>query len=103
MLKNLDSKNLKCKHLYLFDPKQKFRLLPNTFKTNEAKNSEICQKKNFHWNDDLNLILINLLKIYSNAPFEYIVQLLNLSGNTIVIRSEVHNHKFNKCRNFFWC
>jgi hypothetical protein len=51
----------------------------------------------------LNFILIDILKTYSNAPFEYIVQLLNLSGNTIVIRSEVHNHKFNKCRNFFWC
>ncbi len=77
MLKILDSKNLKCKHLYLFDPKKKFSLLPNTLKTNEAKYSKLCPKKTFHWNDNLNFILINLFENYSNAPFEYIVQLLN--------------------------
>jgi hypothetical protein len=46
----------------------------------------------FHWIDDLDCVLIKLLKIYSNAPLKYIVQLFNSSCNTHVPKSQAHNH-----------
>jgi hypothetical protein len=70
----------------------KFGWLPNAFKTNQIRVQTFAKKICFHWNDDLDCVLIKLLEIYSNAPLEYIVQLFNSSCNTNVIKSQVHNH-----------
>ncbi len=68
-------------------------MITQHFQTNEAKNANICKKKeHFHWTDDLDFIFINLLETYSNALLEYIVQLLNSSCNTNVTRIQMHNH-----------
>jgi hypothetical protein len=52
----------------------------------------LTKKKHYHWNDDLNCVLIKLLEIYSNPPLKYIVQLFNSSCNINVTKSEVRNH-----------
>jgi hypothetical protein len=39
----------------------------------------LAKKIHFHWNDDLDCVLIKLLETYSNAPLECIVQLFNSS------------------------
>jgi hypothetical protein len=51
-----------------------------------------AKKMCFHWNDDLDCVLIKLLKTYSNALLEYIVQLFNSSCNTNVLKNQIHNH-----------
>ncbi len=35
----------------------------------------LAKKIHFHWNDDLDCVLIKLLETYSNAPLKCIVQL----------------------------
>jgi hypothetical protein len=53
----------------------------------------LVKKIHFHWNDNLDCVLIKLLgKTYSNAPLECIVQLFNSSCNTNVNKSQVHDH-----------
>jgi hypothetical protein len=52
----------------------------------------LAKKIHFHWNDDLDCVLIKLLETYSNTPLECIVQLFNSSCNTNVTKSQVHNH-----------
>jgi hypothetical protein len=52
----------------------------------------LATKMCFHWNDDLDCVLIKLLEIYSNAPLKYIVQLFNSLCNTHVTKSQVHIH-----------
>jgi hypothetical protein len=42
----------------------------------EQEVKTLAQKICFHWNDDLDCVLIKLLETYSNAYLEYIVQLL---------------------------
>jgi hypothetical protein len=52
----------------------------------------LAQTMHFHWNDDLDCVLIKKLEIYSNAPLKYIFQLFNSSCNAHVTKSQVHNH-----------
>jgi hypothetical protein len=52
----------------------------------------LVKKICFHWNDDLDCVLINILETYSNPPLKYIVQLFISSCNTNVTKNQVHNH-----------
>ncbi len=60
---------------------------PMLLKPMKQEMQTLAQKIHFNWNGDLYCVLIKLLETYSNAPLEYIVQLLNSSCNINCIKN----------------